>query len=71
MTPADLERANRWLIEITEALVEGVQWRTEGDERRAMNLGGLVINTRKGCWFIHAEGRRCGTTALFRPSTSM
>ena len=57
MTPAELERANTWLIEITEALIEGVKWREEGDEHHALGQGGLTINTRKGCWHQHSTGK--------------
>ena len=56
MTPAELERANTWFIEIVETIVENVQWCREGDECRAVGHGGLSINTRKGCWHQHSTG---------------
>ena len=57
MTPTDLERLSTWTVEVIEALVEGVRWRQEGDERRALNHGGLTINERKGCWYSHSAGK--------------
>src|SRR4051795_1348650 len=57
MSPADIERASTWLIEIVETIMEGVKWRLEGDEHHASGQGGLTINTRKGCWFSHSAGK--------------
>jgi len=57
MTPAELERLNSWAVEIVEALVEHVKWRQEGEERRALNCGGLTLNLRKGCWYSHAASK--------------
>jgi hypothetical protein len=57
VTPTDLERLSTWTVEVVEALVEGVRWRQEGDERRALNHGGLTINVRKGCWYLHSAGK--------------
>src|SRR5262249_39972144 len=37
--------------------IEGVAWRQEGDERRAVGQSGLTINARKGCWYAHAAGK--------------
>src|SRR4051812_12542487 len=54
MTPADLERAGTWLIEIVNTLIEDVRWRQEGDEHHAVGQGGLSINTRKGGWYQHS-----------------
>src|SRR3954469_8582762 len=54
MTPAELERANTWLLEIVDVLIEGVKWRQEGDENHAVGQGGLSINFRKGCWHQHS-----------------
>jgi hypothetical protein len=40
-----------------EAIVEGVEWRQEGDERRALGQGGLSVNTRTGAWYHHSAGK--------------
>src|SRR5215217_277268 len=59
MTPAELERANTWLLEIGDAL-ESVEWHQEGDQNHAVGQGGLPINLRKGGWHQHSthKGRR-------------
>ena len=57
MSPAELERANTWLIEFVETIIEGVKWRREGDEHHVIGHGGLSINTKKGCWFQHSTGK--------------
>jgi putative DNA primase/helicase len=56
MNASDEERLNSWIVEIVEALVDGVQWRQEGDERRAIGLGGFSVNTRSGAWYSHTHG---------------
>ena len=58
MTPADEERLRSWIFEVTAALVENISWRQEGNERRAVGQGGLVISMRNGCWYSHTLG--CG-----------
>jgi hypothetical protein len=57
MNAADEERLNTWISEIVEAIVEGIQWRQEGDERRALGQGGLSVNTRAGAWYHHSAGK--------------
>jgi hypothetical protein len=67
LSPAEFERLDTWLQEITEALCDGrVHWSSEGDERKARgkNLGGLSINVRKGCWYCHAKGKGGGPVEL-------
>jgi putative DNA primase/helicase len=56
MTAGEEERLRSWIAEIIEALIEGVRWRQEGDEKRALNQGGLTINVRSGCWYNHSTG---------------
>jgi hypothetical protein len=57
MNAADEERLNTWICEIVDAIVEGVQWRQEGDERRALGQGGLSVNTRTCAWYHHSAGK--------------
>jgi len=53
MTPAELERANTWLLEIGDAL-ESVKWHQGGDQNHAVGQGGLRINLRTGGWHQHS-----------------
>jgi hypothetical protein len=52
MTPAELERANTWLLKIGDTL-ESVEWHQEGDQNHAVGQGGLRINLRTGGWHQH------------------
>ena len=66
MNAADEERLNTWTCEIVDAIVEGVQWRQEGDERRVLGQGGLSVNTRTGAWYHHSAGKG-GWSAIALP----
>ena len=57
MTPADEERLRSWVFEIVETLIEGVAWRQEGAEKRAVGQAGLTINVKSGAWYSHGLGR--------------
>jgi hypothetical protein len=57
VTSADEERLRSWVFEVVEALVEGITWRQEGAERRAIGQAGLTINTKHRCWYHHGLGR--------------
>jgi hypothetical protein len=54
MNAADEERARSWIVEIIDTLIEGVIWRREGGDLRALDQGGLSINTFHGCWYSHS-----------------
>jgi hypothetical protein len=51
LTPADYERLGTWTTAIAAALLPGVAWRDEGDERRFVGQGGLLVNRRTGHWY--------------------
>src|SRR4051795_2046837 len=64
MAPAELERANTWLLDIVDTLSEGVKWRQEGHQNHAVDQGGLSINLRKGCWQQHSTHKGGWNTLL-------
>ncbi len=57
MDAAGEERLGSWICEVIETLVETVNWREEGFERRALGQGGLTVNTRSGAWYQHGAGK--------------
>src|SRR3954453_20890809 len=64
MTPAELARANTWLLEIGDTL-ESVEWHQEGDQNHAVGQGGLRINLRKGGWHQHSTHKGRWNALLF------
>jgi putative DNA primase/helicase len=69
MTRLTLEqelRLNTWTLRIAEELYDHSEpWVDRGDERHFPGHGGLYINQRLGCWYVHGGGPRdAGWTAL-------
>ena len=56
LSAADYERARSWALDIAETLLD-VQYRDEGDDRRFLTQGGLVVNRKSGAWYSHSAGR--------------
>jgi Toprim domain len=57
LSAADFERARSWAITIVETLLPDARYRDEGDDRRFLGRGGLLINKRTGAWYSHSAHR--------------
>jgi hypothetical protein len=48
LSATEYERARTWLLIIVEVLLSDARYRDEGDERRYLAHGGLLVNRKSG-----------------------
>src|SRR6516164_1138237 len=54
---ADFERARTWILLVVEVLLPDAGYRDEGDERRYLAHGGLLVSKKSGAWFSFSAQR--------------